>query len=676
MPECTINSLRVTICALSIGTRLCRRAQKHSKTLSKQHYLQKPATQQQRWHATAQPDLSRSVGISSSIVHTGIVPPYHHRDSGEYEGVSSAPKHSGNETHRAKSSRALEQELRYLKDPMKLADHIRYTLRDENPEKSVELVRMASKDMQCTVSWNHIVDFQMTFGRVNAALKTYNEMKKRGQIPDSYTYLLIFRGLASHAHYPQALEKALSIYHSMSSAKSPVRPSIIHTNAVLKVCGRANNTDALWGIAAKLPELGKGAPNNLTWTTILNAVQRSAMVDSESLNTPDEKSRRKGKAVLEGRRMWDDIVGRWRKGNMWIDEELVCAMGRLLLIGEKYEDWDDVLSLVEQTMAVPRGTTRRRDPDREEPSIAQLGNPKGAHPEPDDETLQPGGEFQILPVGQPDSSGKEAPSFKYAVPGKNTLSLVLEACMKMRMKKPATDYWKLMTDGTRYRVQPDLDNFNALMRILRFSRSSGEVLELIRTEMPGAKVQPTKTSFWIAMSTCMRDKNNPNVLDCASQILDLMQNKLADPDVRTIRLYLDLAVATDKGANIVKALHRLGPSLINMRSLLAYGFSGTGQEVDLRTKHELVTLSRTMVGCYDRLLNRGEVPRETYSSYMRERSKIAAFVTRWCGTDKRKREGAGQEGKVDVPNENPVAMPSPLRERNQVPRWEANRRVA
>ena len=468
-------------------------------------------------------------------------------------------------------------------------------------------------------------------------------MKKRGQIPDSYTYVLLFRGLASYAHYPQALEKALSIYHSMSSAKSPVRPSVIHTNAVLKVCARANDMDALWGIAAKLPEFGIGAPNNLTWTTILNALQRSALVDTESLEEPEEKSRRIGKAVLEGRRMWDDIIGRWRKGNMWIDEELVCAMGRLLLIGDKQEDWDDVLSLVEQTMAIPRLKPRLEKSYRETASTSQTREPEGDHPKLGGQDFEHGGEFQMIPVDQPDSSGNKVPSFTYTVPGRNTLSLILEACMKMRTKKLAIHYWALLTDGTKFQIQPDLDNFHAHMRVLRFSRSSEETLELMRNGMPAAKVKPTRTSFWIAMSTCMRDKNNPNVVDSASKILDLMQNELQDPDIRTIRLYLELAVATDKGPNIVKALRRLGPSTVNIRSLLAYGLASSGNEVDQATKNELLLLLRRMVGCYDRLLNRGEVPRETYSSYMKERSKIAAIATRYSGTDQSKLQEKREE---------------------------------
>ncbi|KAI9700753.1 MAG: hypothetical protein M1836_002122 [Candelina mexicana] len=650
-----ITSLRVSVRAISLGSLLCPRAERHSTALLERNQLPKPARWQQRRHATLQTATSRRAASPSSIALAGGVELNQYAEKRMPYRVPLASQHKGNVDNKV-SSRALGQEIRYLKDPMKLADHIRYTLRDGNLVKAVALARMASKDAQCIVSWNHIIDFQMTQGRVNAALKTYNEMKKRGQIPDSYTYLLLFRGLASRAHYPQALEKALTIYHSMSSARSPVRPSIIHTNAVLKVCARANNMDALWGIAAKLPELGIGAPNNLTWTTILNAVQKSATMDSESLKTLEEQSRRKATAVLEGRRMWDDIVGRWRKGNLWIDEELVCAMGRLLLIGEKQEDWDDVLSLVEQTMAVPRVIPRRGDPTPRAGSVSHLENQNGEHPESDGGDLQSGGEFRMLRVQGPDSDGNKAPSLTYTTPGQNTLSLVLQACMKMRMKKPANDYWKMFTDATRYHVQPDLDNFHTFMRILRFSRSSGEILELLRTDMPGAKVKPTTMTFWIAMSTCIRDKNNPNVLDSADQILDLMQNELEDPDVRTLRLYLDLAFVTDKGQNIVNTLRRLGPSVVNMRSLLAYGFSSTGKHLDSATKDELLNLLRKMVGCYDRLLNT-EVPRETYLSYMRERSKLAAFVTRYGGTDKSKLQKAPQEDEVDGSNEDPGQVP-------------------
>lgn len=70
----------------------------------------------------------------------------------------------------------LEQELRYLKDPVKLADHTVSLLRQDDHDKALEIVRMGSKRMACTVSWNHLVDYEMSKGRVNRATKLYNEV--------------------------------------------------------------------------------------------------------------------------------------------------------------------------------------------------------------------------------------------------------------------------------------------------------------------------------------------------------------------------------------------------------------------------------------------------------------------------------------------------------------------
>lgn len=70
----------------------------------------------------------------------------------------------------------LEQELRYLKDPAKLADHTVSLLRQDDHDKALEIVRMGSKRMACTVSWNHLVDYEMSKGRVNKAMKLYNEV--------------------------------------------------------------------------------------------------------------------------------------------------------------------------------------------------------------------------------------------------------------------------------------------------------------------------------------------------------------------------------------------------------------------------------------------------------------------------------------------------------------------
>lgn len=70
----------------------------------------------------------------------------------------------------------LELELRWLKDPVRLADHTVKLLRQDDFPKALEIVRLASKDVECTVSWNHLIDYEMSKARVSTAVKLYNEV--------------------------------------------------------------------------------------------------------------------------------------------------------------------------------------------------------------------------------------------------------------------------------------------------------------------------------------------------------------------------------------------------------------------------------------------------------------------------------------------------------------------
>ena len=72
---------------------------------------------------------------------------------------------------------ALEKELRWLRDPMKLSEHTVTLLRKDEYQKALELVRMSSRTMACTVSWNHMLDYEMYKGRVSNAMKIYNHVR-------------------------------------------------------------------------------------------------------------------------------------------------------------------------------------------------------------------------------------------------------------------------------------------------------------------------------------------------------------------------------------------------------------------------------------------------------------------------------------------------------------------
>lgn len=74
------------------------------------------------------------------------------------------------------SRTSLEHEMRWLKDPLKLGDCIVRLLKQDGFQKALALVRLASKNIECTVSWNYLIDFYMSKGRVSDAVKLYNEV--------------------------------------------------------------------------------------------------------------------------------------------------------------------------------------------------------------------------------------------------------------------------------------------------------------------------------------------------------------------------------------------------------------------------------------------------------------------------------------------------------------------
>ena len=70
----------------------------------------------------------------------------------------------------------VQKQLQYLKDPLKLADYVVRRCQNGGFEEAQEVVRAASKYMACTVSWNHLIDYQMSQSNINSAFKTYHEV--------------------------------------------------------------------------------------------------------------------------------------------------------------------------------------------------------------------------------------------------------------------------------------------------------------------------------------------------------------------------------------------------------------------------------------------------------------------------------------------------------------------
>jgi pentatricopeptide repeat protein len=600
--------------------------------------------------------------------------------------------------------------LKYT-DPLRLANDTLAKLKKDKFEEALEIVRKSSASLDCTVSWNHLIDWQCKKGKVNSAIKTYNELKKRGQTPDAYTYTLIFRGLAQQAHqHPSAVAHALSIYHSMDADNAPVTPNVIHTNAVLKVCAQAGDMDAMFGIAAKLKDKGLRAPNNLTFTIIFNAIRENAIKRVSKHMTAEELQPLRTKSVTDARRMWQDIVNRWRHGDLWIDEELVCSMGRILLMGDD-RDKNDVLAMLRQAMKIPQLVMRNERQPRpiavpkadenleewegqttEAKFKAEGGDVPAESPIPHDQFKR------IVPAKRKDTYGKGLSSFP--TPGQNTLSLLMETLQEAKFALPATLYWKIFTE--HYGVKPDSANIHSYLRILRQGRLSDETTAVLQ-QMPTYMLE--KKTFRIAIASCARDKQNPNAFANASRIVDLMQKTMDQIDLPTLHIFLDVALDADtdpkrfqqspkrqpspetiermkqalseadlsslhsyldrqilpspppstasiaspaiqreekhvKGQQILHALSRTKPSILNIKATLAYSVPNAKRSlspegakdsltVNAAYQQDALKLAQRMISAYDQLMNKGMAPRDQFRLLHQERAKLAAMVTRY-----------------------------------------------
>lgn len=585
-----------------------------------------------------------------------------------------------------KNNKALLKELEYLPDPLKLAEHIHYVLRNAQPEKALDLVRLASKDRQCIVAWNHIIDFHMKAGRVSEALKFYNEMKKRAQFPDAHTYTLLLRGLVGVQDYgkktlvrEEFVSKAVSLYHSMSSPTSRVSPSIIHTNAALQVCALGGDMDAFWGIASKIPERGAGVADHRTYSIILNGIRHEALrtINDEG---EDEKEMGRGdavkrdKAISEGRKVWQEVVGKWRSGQVKLDEELVCAMARVLLLSERLVEWDDVLSLIRQTMNIdrliaPLGEEGRRtghvpqlpapayqstgvvakDAEGEQPGMSQ--EEKEIH---DGWTDSPAAKAfkPVQPLPKDPAHPQRPTALSYVKPGNDTLSVLIEACARMRTPKTALAYWTLFTSPSTnpfdesaqagYDLKPDLQNFHSLLRLLGKSRASARAAHILKADLPSSSLQPRNLTFRLAMEVCQRDWKNEHALAHATSILGVMEDTLPDLDVQTLKKYLSLALQTDSGPRIEAAVERLDGSVHNLKSLLTFG--GEKGPVEGEEKREVEGFFRTIIGAIDTLMNRGLVEREKFAYWHARRSQLNQIVARMRGREERSAARGTRDG--------------------------------
>ena len=482
-------------------------------------------------------------------------------------------------------------------------------------------------------------------------------MKKRAQIPDSYTYSALFNGLTTNHNTANVGRRAQQLWDSLNSPTSKVKPSILLTNAALKACANAGHMDALWAIAGAIPDSGKEAANSITYTTILNAMRFSTELEPRSEATEEQAVALKT-AVAQGRQIWADVISRWTTAKLTLDEDLVCAMGRLLLASQRAQDWDDVFQLCLQTMNVPRASPSLEVRDR-------THNPRNINQLPppflrSDRTLETAPQDISTTTGQEFRAIKLSNKGVWVKASNRTLTLLMETCQKMFLPKAASQYWKMLTQGhgMDYQVKPDSASCHAYLRMLRQSKSSSEALRFVRDEMQHE--QSAAKTFRIAMSTCVRNQYSPNAMREATELMDIMLNRLRAVDIKTGTMYMKLALSSPHMQDTLVALGYVTPRKTNLWELLK---STSQHELD-----DVAELGRQVISGYDRIMTTRVYSEKSggFEDYMKRKAAWTYAVQRSINGGKRSPPVLSDEERMLIAKKKALSRFERMKQRNNI----------
>ncbi|KAI5293716.1 hypothetical protein KEM52_005281 [Ascosphaera acerosa] len=448
------------------------------------------------------------------------------------------------------SAQTLLLELKWVRDRVALARRIEQLLAQGDYDKARELTKAAQKNsIDCVVAWNLIFEYLMGRNQPMVAFKLYNDMKKAGTRPNSRTYTVMFSGLAG-SRSPNAVKTAWSIYRSLRSEKSDIKPSTIHYNAFLEVCARHGDREDLWKIVEELPESGQGSPDARTYTIILNSLRSHAAKKTAAMNVWSQKDgilAVRAEALNDAKGIWAVVLAQWRKGQITMDSHLLSSMGKLLQQTEVDGNCWDVFQMYGQVMGLPL-------PDSSvNKSLASItdqfqGEDRAREDDPFDGLFDGDSE---APESARQRQRRPQRQLQRPLPSNKDLTLLLETSQTMSNSfriSIGRYYWDLLTNPKgAYKLSPDTHAFHEYLRLLRVARNSREAYRAVVEASARAPEVLSHKTFIIAMSTCERDRNNPNVFQIASKLVDLMAKHLRAPEPRVLLRYAELTehVTTD-----------------------------------------------------------------------------------------------------------------------------------
>jgi hypothetical protein len=473
-------------------------------------------------------------------------------------------------------------------------------------------------------------------------------MKKRAQIPNAKTYTIIFRGCSESLHPKLAVAEATRIYNFMLNLGA-LKPNTIHMNAVLEVCARAGDIESLFLILKSANESMR-APDAHTFTIVLNALRFDFKKPDRELVVDQDAKLEIEQHIQRANAVWADVLARWRGAKILVDEQLVNAMGRILITGE-YKDNDSVLDLVEQTMKIPRldkiGGKLPSAPDVEAKSAVQQ-----SRTESDAVTSPPLSEqdapvvSNLSPKSRRELAASRANSTPlFAKPGQKTLSLILRALNKTRKTSSAPKYWAYFTKSLG--VAPDMDNYFCYLHALASGHASTQVAALI-------PAMPTDIlsfiTFRIAFGACVHDNLNKDAFKNACAIFDIMTTHQRYPDALAMRLFLHAARANTRhfheqaktdadaskrayGNQLAVALDRMWEPFRILLGSFSYPEGPTKSPEELLEKQrgdmqEAMATARRMISAIDFIVGESMVDKKTAKTMAARRIILQKVVER------------------------------------------------
>lgn len=507
-------------------------------------------------------------------------------------------------------------------------------------------------------------------------------MKKRAQLPNAQTYTIIFKGCAESKHPKQAVNEALKIYNAMLSS-TRLKPNTIHLNAVLDACARAQDLESIFVTLRSAS--GLRAPNNLTYTIILNALRyqpNNEVLASDSTEERKATVRASIQTTIERSRLvWDEVMTRWQNGEIIMDEELMCAMGRVLLLGGANET-DAVLRIVCEVLGIEklldggpalineegRKPVLEKKQQRQEQKLVKSQAP----PKNSIQPLQGWDDVVNGPDSADDYSSKQPekenlatrlfaaqiePRSMMKITGNNTLSLVMRALANDHRTKLAARWWDFMT--LSYNVVPDQRNYRDYLTCLATGAASSKATRMLLS-LP-AHI-PDANLYRRGLLLCHFDGFNDGAFANATAIFDAMVKKLRIPDARCLKLYLQVAVSSQRkfknttqfpntaeaklayGMQIFTALDRVFEPLrraTNDMNFLDDGRKSSTADTALHlsaVQEEIMEVARKFALASDKVLSENLIPkaREEHKVVLYRLKIMREFIKRQPHTNKAK----------------------------------------